>query len=145
MVGRYVSLVVVSVAIFGCESGLRNLKIPGVSSQAELAAETRLEAKKRDRFQESKSPEAIRWLLSKRIQTGMTLSEVNRVIGQDGLRRWNDAQFKSRNAGVLATDETWAWGPDEKGNSYFLFFRNDRLVNFDPSLYVETGDESMFE
>ena len=75
----------------------------------------------------------------------MTLSEVNRVIGQDGHRRWNDAQFKSRNAGVLTTDESWTWGPDEKGTSYILFFRNDRLVNFEPSLYDGADDELKFE
>ena len=145
MFGRCVLLVVVAAAISGCESGFRNIKLPGFSSQAEVAAETRSAAKQRDRFQESQSSEAIRWLLSKRISNGMTLSEVDHVIGQDGQRRWNDAQFKSRNAGVIATDESWEWGPDEKGMSYILFFRNDRLVNFEPSLYDNAGEELMFQ
>lgn len=130
-------------AAVGCESVLRTIKLPGgPPTIAELRAEAQLADKQRKRFRRALDPAAFRWLLANRVRSGMTLGEVNRELGQDGNRRYEDAQFKARNIGVQRTDETWEWGPDKEGTTYILFFRNDRLTGFDPSQYDDSRDDS---
>ena len=122
----------------GCEGGLHQmLTIPGFPSASQLQAQSLEEDKMRREFQETRNPAAIRWLLANRVKQGMSVGEVNGVLGCDGKRRYEDAQFKSRNIGVLASDETYAWGPDHDGSPYMLFFRNDHLVNYDPAQFAD--------
>ena len=122
----------------GCEggpAGLNRVKLPGIPSADELEAAGRKAARKRREFRETKSPESIRWLLANRVKQGMSLSDVNNALGEDGELVENDASMKKRNLGFLLTDETRRWGPDVDGVNYILFFRKDRLVNHDPSSY----------
>jgi hypothetical protein len=127
----------------GCEAALREMKLPGgPPTTGELQAESRMADRQRERYRETQDATALRWLLAKRIRSGMTLAEVNRELGQDGSRRYEDSRFKARNIGVQRTDETWEWGPDKHGATYLLFFRNDRLVNYEPSQYDDSADEA---
>jgi len=143
MSGRCGWLVGAVLVAAGCQAGYRDFKLPGIPSPEELQAESRTADKQRERYRRTQDAAAFRWLLAKRIRTGMTLAEVNRELGQDGNRRYGDARFKARNVGVQATDETWEWGPDKDGTTYMLFFRNDRLVNFEPSQYDDSADDAM--
>jgi hypothetical protein len=141
--GLAVCAVLAVTATTGCEIALRSLKLPGgPPTSGELEAEAQQAGRQRKRFRETQDAAALRWLLAKRVRTGMALAEVNRELGQDGNRRYEDAKFKARNIGVRQTDETWEWGPDKNGTTYVLFFRNDRLMNFDPSQYDDSDDDS---
>lgn len=131
---RFVLLAGVAVAA-GCEGGLNNVKLPGIPTAAELRAVEEKADAYRLEFRTKKSPTAIRWLLANRVEQGMSLTEVNQQLGEDGELVDNDAGFKERNIAFQITDETYRWGPDADGHPYILFFRKDRLVNFDPKEY----------
>jgi len=119
----------------GCESGLKNVKLPGIPTAEELEAETDKAEQERQRYRTEHDPQAIRWLLANRVRQGMTLEQVNRILGEDGQRLYNDAHLKNRTTGTRLTDVTYQWGPDSDGQVYVLFFRNDRLLNFNPGDY----------
>jgi hypothetical protein len=140
--GLLVCAGMVAAAAVGCLPNYPYIKLPGELSPEDLQAASRTADKQRERYRGTQEAAAFRWLLAKRIHTGMTLAEVNRELGQDGSRRYEDARFKARNIGVQTTDETWEWGPDKDGTTYMLFFRNDRLVNFEPSQYDDSADDA---
>ena len=72
-------------------------------------------------------------LLQNRVENGMTPAEISHVLGEEGERVYEDGWIKNRGGHYQAGDETWKWGPDRKGNSVYLVFRESRLVNFDAS------------
>jgi hypothetical protein len=75
--------------------------------------------------------EAIRWLLANRVESGMTLDEVESALGTDG-EPVAGAAFKNRGGNQFhVTDEVYKWGPDSAGQAYYLVFRENLLFNFD--------------
>lgn len=117
----------------GC-ANLKEIRLPGIPTAAELNAENELEETYRHEYQVNRSPEAIRWLKARRIKSGMNVGQINTVFGEDGKREYEDTRFKT-GGDYLASDETYRWGPDAAGNSHPLVFRSGRLVNFDPREY----------
>ena len=115
----------------GC-AVLSEIKLPGIATASELNDEFRKEQKYRREYQETGSPEAIRWLKAHRIKPGMTIGTVNEILGEDGRRVYDDTRFKSHGGHYRAGDETYKWGPDAEGSSHLLMFRSDRIVNYDP-------------
>lgn len=116
-------------ATFGCESGLKNFKLPGIPTAGELRAKEREAARHREEFRQSRSRKSIRWLLANMVRQGMSLSDVEEQIGEQGELVDNAAYMKERNHTVRLTDQTVKWG------EYVLFFRDDRLVNHNPAEY----------
>ncbi len=100
----------------------------------ELADQYRL------RFQTERDPAAIRWLLAHRIQTGMSVSAVNDILGEPGTRVFADRPFKTAGGHFRSDDVIYKWGPDRDGNAYYLGFRNGILVNFDPRSFDDAAD-----
>ncbi len=88
--------------------------------------------KRRERYLEHRDAKALRWLLANGVYAGMSVAEVNRELGEDGEREFNDLRFKNDGSKLRADDIVYRWGPDSEGNNYYLGFRNDRLVNFNP-------------
>lgn len=119
----------------GCEGGISQIAWPGLRSPAEVEHENLTADKMRSRYQTEKDPAAIRWLLAHRVQQGMNVGQVSQILGEDGQRRYDDVALKERNVAFRVTDETYQWGPDNKGQVYVLFFRDGRLVNFNPRDY----------
>lgn len=117
--------------VSGCES-FGEIKLPGMTTSAELNQEKKLAQEHREQFQINGSPEAIRWLKANRIQTGMSLQTVEQVIGNPGERVYDDDRYKARDDRYHIGDETYKWGPDSNGNSHLLVFRNNRIVNYNP-------------
>lgn len=132
---RGLAALVVAAGLLASAGCLQSLKIPGIPDPAAAEAEAQKAREQRRLYQSEKDPRAIRWLLGHRLKQGMQRGLVNRILGEDGERRYNDAALKERNDGSRLSDETYQWGPDAEGNSYVLFFRNDRLVNFNPKDY----------
>jgi hypothetical protein len=77
-------------------------------------------------------PEALDWLLKHSVESGMTVEEVNSALGDAGERIEHDGQYKNTGGLYQQSDKGYRWGPDRKGRSVTLFFREGRLVNFDP-------------
>lgn len=99
----------------------------------------RLAAEHRERFQQNGDPAALRWLLAYRVAAGMSLTEVNQTLGQEGERVYDAGRLKRGDGRYHETDEFYKWGPGSDGRSVYLAFRDDRLLHFDPS---EFADES---
>ena len=90
----------------------------------------------RTEYQSQRSKQAMRWLMSHRIQSGMSREEVAHVLGEDGEIEHDDRWIKG-NVGVYHVDDvTWCFGPDSEGHSVYLVFRDNRLINFDPKDYT---------
>jgi len=119
----------------GCEV-LHNSGVPGLRKYADSGKPLREEEKHRDRYQVDRDSEAMRWLLANRITTGMTVSEVGHMLGEDGEREHNDNRFKTGGGYLRLNDRVYRWGPDNEGNSVYLGFRDDRLVNFNPEEFA---------
>lgn len=90
------------------------------------------EAEQRQKFQTERDPAAFRWLLVHRVHNEMTVEEVANVLGEAGERRFDDAEFKTNGGFYQTTDIGYQWGPDRSGHSVVLFFREGKLINFDP-------------
>jgi hypothetical protein len=129
-----------------CMTGMLLLTVACLSAGCELARSqtwlfpesksqaTSDEQKQRTKFQTEQSSEAVRWLLSHRVRQGMSQQDVALIIGEDGAPVDADAWIKNdASSGYQVGDETCRWGPDDKGNSYYLVFREGKLVNFDPA------------
>jgi hypothetical protein len=93
------------------------------------------EERHRGAYQTTRDPRALRWLLSRRIENGMTREEVDRVIGEAGETEMAGAGFKRENKGIFADDMLVRYGPDADGSTIYLVFRENRLVQFEPREY----------
>jgi hypothetical protein len=91
-----------------------------------------LEEEHRQRYQETRDSDDRDWLLGHAIESGMTPTEVARVLGQEGKPVLNDAWIKNGGGHYQLHDIAWKWGPDREGKSQILVFRDSKLVNFDP-------------
>ncbi len=116
-------------------------QMTGVEATSRRASAGRhAEEERREAFLRDGDAKAIRWLLAHRVEEGMKLEEVNRILGQDGEREYSDRFVKSGPANFHLDDETYRWGPDDRGRSYYLIFREGQLCNYDPSLYRTTSE-----
>jgi len=117
-------------------SGCQVLEQSGFMPESMLVGSkqmARKESESRLLYLKEGDPQAMRWLLGHRLETGMTLADVNKVFGQVGVEETNDSWIKKNNARYRRNDETYRWGPDSQGQSVYLVFRDDQLVNFDPT------------
>ncbi len=128
-------LVVTLLALGGCSS-LESLSFDGFGAAREGGERAAEEHRKA--YQETRASADIQWLLANRVDAGMDLADVNRIIGNAGERVYDDRQFVTSSVGYRSGDTFYKWGPDNSGKSYFLGFRDRKLVNFDPrSIEVE--------
>lgn len=104
---------------------------------AEADTDLQTANKKQEEFRETASPDAIRWLLTHEVEQGMTLDAVEQAIGQPGSLVVNDGMYKRNDVRIRESDKTYRWGPDSEGQTWILFFRGNRLTNFDPADFVK--------
>ncbi len=131
-VGAFVMLLVSG----GCSAVGDNGKsmFPTFETEERRAAE---EESHRLSFQESRRPADFRWLLSHRIQSGMSPVEVGKVFGENGERIDKDGWLKKHDTNYRVGDVSYKWGPDNSGNSVLLVFRDEKLLNFEPDEFAE--------
>jgi hypothetical protein len=130
-----------------CVSGCGTLDVSNFSKWSDLfgsKSSVRNEEEHRQKYQSSRDPAALRWLLAHQIHSGMSVSEVGRVIGEEGRRLYNDDWVKKGGGYYQSGDEAWKWEQDRNGQSLILVFREGRLVNFDPSDYSDQPDSAGF-
>lgn len=118
-----------------CGCGVMDQATGVTAMSRRIAEERHQEERYREAFLVDGDAKAIAWLLTHRVQDGMNIDEVNRILGQDGERELSDSGLK-KHAGYRVDDVTYRWGPDDRGRVYYLMFRDDRLVNFRPEKYA---------
>lgn len=115
----------------GCET-LHNAGVPGleqyVKDEAAITA-----PKYREQFQVDRDPVAFNWLLRNRVRTGMTVGEVSEALGDSGEEFLNSQGLKKNANEYQTTDVAYRWGPDSQGRSVILFFRDGKLIQFNPN------------
>jgi hypothetical protein len=90
----------------------------------------------RTKFIRERDPASFRWLLTHTVDTGMTVQDVNQALGDSGERIDRDQELKAHQGEYLQTDVAYKWGPDRDGQSVVLFFREGRLVHFQPKSFA---------
>ena len=116
----------------GCEA-LQQSSLYRMTPFATKSDYTAVEAEHRQKFVQERDPEALRWLLSHRVHNEMSVEEVSQVLGESGERRHDDRDYKTNGGYYQLTDVAYQWGPDRRGRTVILFFRDGKLVNFDPA------------
>ena len=90
----------------------------------------------RDNYALHRDHESFYWLLRHKISNGMHRGEVEDVFSEPGEYTTEFKRLKSDGM-IQTTDSAYRWGPDSKGFSAILFFREGRLINFDRADYKE--------
>lgn len=93
----------------------------------------RTEEEHRHDYIANHSRKSLRWLLAHRVKPGMSYEQVCHVLGEDGTREERDRWLKTKGINIRIDDDVYSFGPDSDGRNLYLFFREDRLINFDPT------------
>ena len=128
-------------------TGCGTVSVPKIPDMGDMFGEKsglRDEEEHRRDFQSTRDPADLRWLLANRISSGMSVSEVGRIVGEEGRRVYDDNWIKKGGGYYQSGDEAWKWEQDRNGQSLILVFRESRLVNFDPSDYEKEADPFAF-
>jgi hypothetical protein len=132
--GRVTFFVFVLAVTAGCESPDWTRTFNESYAQHERPS-SKSEEQHRHDYQATKDHEAMRWLLANCIRTGMSYNEVCDVMGEEGNFETHDRQLKSGGGNYRIDDEMYAFGPDNKGKTVYLAFRENRLINFDAAQF----------
>ena len=135
--------VMLTLFVSGC--GMMSIpKLPDMDDMFGGKSSLHEEELHRQNYQSKRDPAELRWLLANRISSGMSVSEVGRIIGEEGRRLYDDNWIKKGGGFYQSGDEAWKWEQDRNGQSLILVFREGRLVNFDPSVYQKQADPFAF-
>lgn len=91
----------------------------------------------REQWQTRRDGLALKWLLATQVSNGMTVDGVNNRLGDIGVREEGTQEFKQKIEGLRIDDVLYRYGPDRDGETYYLAFREGKLVNFDPKRFAE--------
>ncbi len=130
------ALLSVSLLTLALLSGCETIEQSSLSRMLPFGRKTNIapqETEQRQKFMNERDPDAFRWLLSRRIHNEMTAEQVAHVLGEAGERRLDDREYKTNGGFYQTTDVGYQWGPDRTGHTVVLFFRDGRLINFDPA------------
>lgn len=130
------SLVVSVCALAGCESP-RGLHTKPFSNTNSYEQETQY----RKDYQTTRSRRAMRWLLANKVESGMSLQEVNSMLGEQGELDESAGHLK-RGSGYRVDDKVYHYGPDDSGRALYLIFRDEKLVNFSPERFADSDVSS---
>ena len=113
----------------GCEA-LHNAGVPGMEPYLkEDPAKVEEQRSHREEFALHRDHKAFYWLLANKISNGMQRPEVEEVFGEPGEYTSEFTRLKSDGL-YQTTDSAYRWGPDSKGYSAVLFFRDGHVNNF---------------
>lgn len=133
LVGLFLGLLTLA----GCEApNGRRLDLSKTFS-ATASGNDDLEARHRKEFQTRRTRKSMRWLMTNRIDSGMAKIDVDRVLGETGVYEENPGWLRQKGGSYRIDDKVYRYGPDDRGESVYLFFRENVLVNFDPQQFAE--------
>lgn len=134
------------VAVVGCSNPVSkmlftNHKQRNPAMGPEKQRERSEEQAHRARYRSTGSSADLEWLMKNRIENGLTVNSVNNILGEKG-DLIEPAEGISQAGGETgSTDGTYMYGPDDRGRTYHLTFRNSRLVDFNPTVAMNArGD-----
>ena len=129
-VTRWVCAWVAFLAIAGCESPewTRSLNDSFAASDQ---PNSKIEEAHRQEYISSHSHESMYWLLGHCVDMGMSYKKVCHIMGEDGTPETGDRRILAGGGNYRVGDEIYSFGPDSKGKTVYLAFREDRLVNYD--------------
>lgn len=93
----------------------------------------------RTRYFKSRDREELYWLLRHEVESGMSYEDVCHAIGQNGVPEKHDTWVKTNGGNYQLGDHVYAFGPDNQGQTVYLVFRENKLVNFDPTEFSSSG------
>lgn len=128
---KFVGMLLALAVSAGCESPDWTRSLNDSFAQHHERPSAKSEEAHRREYQATKSHESMRWLLAHCIHTGMSYNQVCQVMGEDGNLETQDRQLKSGGGNYRIDDEMYGFGPDDKGKTVYLAFRENRLINFD--------------
>jgi hypothetical protein len=119
-----------ALALTGCESpSWTHALNESFNAKAEGGPQT--EEQHRREYIANHNRKSMRWLLAYRVRPGMSYDQVRHILGEEGELETNRS-LKTGGVNVRVDDDVYAFGPDSEGRSLKLFFREDRLINFNP-------------
>jgi hypothetical protein len=121
-----------ALVLTGCESASWTHTL-NESFAAKPERGPRTEEEHRREYIATHSRKSLRWLLAHRVKPGMSYNDVCHMLGEDGTREERDRWLKTSGINIRIDDEVYAFGPDSENRTLYLFFREDRLINFDPT------------
>jgi hypothetical protein len=118
----------------GCQT-LHNAGVPGLDMYVKRdPAEIAKEESHREQFAVHRDHKSFYWLLANKVSNGMSLPQVEEEIGEPGEHTTEFNMLKSDGI-YQTTDNAYRWGPDNKGFSAIIFFRDNHVVGFNGSDY----------
>ena len=139
------ALLLLAATLSGCETAnwARNLNDAFSSRPRTTAAE---EERHRNDYVANHDRQALNWLLRHRIESGMSYATVCKVLGEEGVREARDEWIKTKGGSYQLGDDVYAFGPDNEGHTVYLGFREDKLVDFDPTEFkISTGQKESLD
>jgi hypothetical protein len=127
---RWVCAGVTFMALAGCESPEWTRSLND-SFAATDQPDSKTEEAHRQEYIETHSHESMYWLLSHCVEMGMSKKKVCHILGEEGTPETGDRRLLAGGGNYRVGDEMFSFGPDSKGKTVYLAFREDRLVNFD--------------
>ena len=118
----------------GCESAAWTHSLNEAfrsKDERKAGSEPRTEEEHRQEYIGTHSRKSMRWLLYHRVRPGVSYQDVCRLLGEDGERETKDRWLKTNGTNIRIDDEVYRFGPDDQGHTLYLFFRDDRLINYD--------------
>jgi hypothetical protein len=122
-----------TLGLAGCESPAWTKSLNESFGIRDDSSGPRTEEDHRREYVKTHSRKAMRWLLYRCVKQGMSYEQVCHILGEDGERETNDRWLKTGGANIRVDDLVYSFGPDSEGHMLYLYFREDRLINFDPS------------
>jgi hypothetical protein len=113
-----------------------SFSMPNFKSSKASAAD---EEQHRKEYAASRERVALYWLLHHRIESGMGYHQVCQILGEDGVRESRDNWVKTGDGSYQVGDDVYAFGPDSEGQTLYLVFRDNKLVNFDPDEFKDAS------
>jgi hypothetical protein len=127
---RLVCAWVAILAIVGCESAEWTRALNDSFSPSNQPS-AKVEEAHRQEYIATKSHESMYWLLGNCVEIGMSYKKVSHIMGEDGTPETGDRRILAGGGNYRVGDEIYSFGPDSKGKTVYLAFREDRLVNFE--------------
>ena len=128
------AVLITALLIGGCTT-LHNAGVPGLDIYVrEDPKAIAFEKEQREKFMVDRDHKAFYWLLSHQIANGMTLHEVEEILGGAG-EYISDIDYSKTTGSHQLTDVAYKWGPDNKGRSVIIFFRENHVSNYEQKDY----------
>jgi protein involved in sex pheromone biosynthesis len=117
----------------GCQSMKPDSLVDKIVNPNREADEKHKEEENQHRmsYQESHNSEDAEWLLANCVHTGLTVKEINHIMGEEGVEEEFPKKYLTKDGHYLTSDNVYKWGPDSSGKTYVLVFREGLLVNYD--------------